>query len=257
MNIFSLRRAGIAGIALLALALLAVPIALRAASAPPGVLEACINGGNGGMRLVSSSTNCHNNETRVSWSITGPAGPPGPTGPTGATGAPGATGATGATGPAGDTGPAGPTGAPGATGPAGPEGPPGPSSGGPPFVWICTPAHFPAGGGFPRHDVYVFNGSAVTANVAVNLLDKDGANLTGVTIPGTAPAQAYPGEAGASTAPLLPARTRDVRWVMPNTGPDDTNVVFTVRVTSDQPVVVGANFHFNGFIPSQCSLLPK
>lgn len=245
MNIISLRRAGIAGIALLALALLAVPIALRAASTP-GELEACINPGNGGMRLVAEGVACHKNETRVSWSITGPAGPPGPPGPTGPTGA---------TGPAGPTGPTGATGATGATGPEGPAGPPGPSAGGPPFVWICTPAHFPNGGGNPRHDVYVFNGSSVTANVGVNLLDKDGANLTGVTIPGTA--QTYPGEAGATTAPLLPARTRDVQWVMPNTGADDTNVVFTIRVTSDQPVVVGANFHFNGFIPSQCSLLPK
>jgi hypothetical protein len=122
-------------------------------------------------------------------------------------------------------------------------------------VWICTPAHFPNGGGHPRHDVYVFNGSGVTANVAVNLLDKNGANLTGATIPGTA--STYPGEAGATTAPLLDVHTRDVQWPMPDTGVDDTNIVFTVRVTSDQPVVVGANFHFNGFIPSQCSLLPK
>ena len=30
-----------------------------------------------------------------------------------------------------------------------------------------------------------------------------------------------------------------------------------LRVTSDQPVVVGANFQFNGNLPSQCSLLPK
>jgi hypothetical protein len=51
---------------------------------------------------------------------------------------------------------------------------------------------------------------------------------------------------------------------MPQTGggpnpPIDgvTDVVFTVRVTSDQPIVVGANFQFNGNLPSQCSLLPK
>ncbi len=37
----------------------------------------------------------------------------------------------------------------------------------------------------------------------------------------------------------------------------DPNVVYTVRVISDEPVVVGVNFHFNGFIPSQCSLSPK
>jgi hypothetical protein len=36
-----------------------------------------------------------------------------------------------------------------------------------------------------------------------------------------------------------------------------TNVAFSVKVTSDQPIVVGANFQFNGNLPSQCSVLPK
>ena len=69
----------------------------------------------------------------------------------------------------------------------------------------------------------------------------------------------YPGEAGAATVTLLPAHTRDVDWVMPDVGPGPAfdNVAFSVRVTSDQPIVVGANFQFNGDIPSQCSLLPK
>ena len=239
MNITSIRRAGIAGFAFLALVVLAVPIVLRAASTP-GVLEACINPGNGNMRLVDSSTACHNNETRIQWGITGPAGPAGPTGATGATGPTGAAGATGDTG---------------ATGATGPAGSPGLSSGGPPFVWICTPAHFPNGGGGSRDDIYVFNGSGSTAQIAVNILDKDGANLAGVIIPGQSPAT-YPGEAGAPV-PLLDAHTRDLRWVMPTTGADDTNVAFTVRVTSDQPIVVGSNFQFGGFIPNQCSLLPK
>ena len=84
MSIKFTRRIIIACISVLACALL-VPIAMRAASTP-GVLEACINPGNGGMRLVDSSTPCHNNEDRVSWNITGPAGPPGPTGPAGPTG---------------------------------------------------------------------------------------------------------------------------------------------------------------------------
>lgn len=54
MRITSLRRSVIAGLAFLAIVLLAVPIAMRAASTP-GVLEACINPGNGGMRWVDSS----------------------------------------------------------------------------------------------------------------------------------------------------------------------------------------------------------
>lgn len=246
MNITFLRRAGIIGFAFL---VVAVPIALHAASTP-GVLEACINPGNGGMRLVDSGVACHKNETRVSWNITGPAGPPGPTGPAGPTGA---------TGPAGATGPTGATGPAGTTGPAGPAGP---SSGGPPFVWVCTPAHLPNAAGSPRSDLYVFNGSGTTANVAVNILDRDGNNLTGVVIPGSPGSTTYPGEAGAATAALLNAQTRNLNWVMPQTGGGPgfdgvTNVAFTVRVTSDQPIVVGANFQFNGNLPSQCSLLPK
>src|SRR5262245_8412544 len=117
MSIKLTRRSVIACISVIACAVL-VPIAMRAASSS-GTLEACINPGNGMMRLVDSSTPCHNNESRVSWNITGPAGPPGPQGDPGPAG------------PAGATGPAGPTGATGATGPAGPAGPagpPGPSS---------------------------------------------------------------------------------------------------------------------------------
>ena len=149
---------------------------------------------------------------------------------------------------------------PGPPGSPGPAGPPG--AGGPPYVWICTPAHLPNAAGSPRSDLYVFNGSASTANIAVNILDRDGANLAGVTIPGSTPAKTYPGEAGSSTVPLLPAHTRDLDWVMPSTGGGPgldgvTHVAFSVRVTSDQAIVVGANFQFNGNLPSQCNLLPK
>jgi hypothetical protein len=148
----------------------------------------------------------------------------------------------------------------GPPGPPGPAGPPG-SGGGPPYVWVCTPAHLPSAGGGPRDDVYIFNGSGSTANIAVNILDRNGSNLAGVTIPGSSPAATYPGEAGASTVALAAGHTRDVNWVMPTTGGSGfdgiTNVAISVRVTSDQPVVVGANFQFNGNLPSQCSLLPK
>src|SRR5436190_7577354 len=115
------------------------------------------------MRLVDSSTACHNNETRVSWNITGPAGPQGPQGPQGD------------------------------PGPTGPPGPPGPSAGGPPFVWVCTPAHLYHGAGTNTSNLYVFNGSGSTANVGVNFLDVNGTNLVGVTIPGTV-SEPYPGE---------------------------------------------------------------
>ena len=151
-------------------------------------------------------------------------------------------------------GPAGPP------GPAGPAGPPG-SGGGPPYVWICTPANLPNYGGIARDDLYVFNGSSMTANVAVNILDKDGNNLTGVTIPGSSPATTYPGEAGAATVPLLPAHTRNLNWANPITGGSGfdgvTHVSFTVRVKSDQLIVVGSDFQFGGVQAVPCSLLPR
>ena len=80
-KITSLPRLGLAAFAVLALAVLAVPIA-HLASGPSNVLEACVNPGNGGMRLVDSNTPCHNNETRVQWNIMGPQGPQGPQGAT-------------------------------------------------------------------------------------------------------------------------------------------------------------------------------
>lgn len=106
MNIHSPRRATFAGLALLTLALVAVPIALQAASTS-AVLEACVNPGNGDMRLVDASTACHNNETRVTWNVTGPPGPIGPAGPTGDPGPQGEMGPAGPAGPAGEPGPAG------------------------------------------------------------------------------------------------------------------------------------------------------
>jgi hypothetical protein len=224
MSITFVRRAGVTCLIVLAALLLMVPIAMRAASTS-SVLEACINPGNGNMRLVDAGTDCHANETRVQWNVEGPAGPPGPTGS------------------------------------PGPTGPPGPSSSGPPYVWICTPASYPNSGGSPRADIYVFNGSSSTANVAINILDRDGNNLAGANIPGSNPVVTYPGETGATTVPLLPAHTRDLNWVSPATSSPDsdgfTNVSFTVRVTSDQPVAVSTDFGFSGFIPLPCSLLPK
>jgi hypothetical protein len=36
-----------------------------------------------------------------------------------------------------------------------------------------------------------------------------------------------------------------------------TNVAYTIHVTSDQPIVVGANLLGGGFMPNQCEPLPK
>src|SRR5262245_42308420 len=177
MNDTFVRRAGIVGLGVVAVVLCLV-LAKRVSASPSAMLEACINPGNGMMRLVDSSTPCHANETRVEWNVTGPQGPQGP------------------------------------------QGPPGPAgSSGPPFVWVCTPANFPKAAGSPQASVYIFNGSSTTANVALNILDKNGNNLTGVTIPGSNPPITYPGETGTNTVPLAAGATRVDSWVSPQTGP--------------------------------------
>jgi len=222
----SMHRAVIAALLLVGVGLLVTPIARLAADSST-VLEACVNPGNGDLRLVESGQACHNNENRVEWNVTGPAGPPGPQGS------------------------------------PGPQGPPGPSSGGPPFTWVCTPAHYPLSGSNTAADLYVFNGGSATANVSVNILNKDGGNLAGETIPGTNPAASYPGQTGAATVPIAPSATMIVSWQTPQSftqpapTPDPAKISTTVRVVSDQPIAVGSNFQFSGFIPLPCSLLPK
>lgn len=71
-----------------------------------GQVAACVKSSNGKVSTLGFDENvsCSKNETKIIWSITGPAGPPGPQGP------PGNDGADGETGP---QGPAGPQGAPG------------------------------------------------------------------------------------------------------------------------------------------------
>ena len=148
----------------------------------------------------------------------------------------------------------------GCQGPPGPPGPPGPAgaAGGPPYVWVCTPASYPMSGSNTRADLHIFNGSTATANIAVHILDKNGTNLAGVTIPGTNPAATYPGHTGSTTEALPATHTKILTWQAPTDSPSGgPNVSATVRVVSDQPVAVGSDFQFSGFKPLPCSLLPK
>jgi len=221
------RWAGIACLAFIVVVFFTV-LTGKVAANPSGVLDACINPGNGMMRLVDASATCHANETRVEWNIVGPQGPQGPQG------------------------------AQGVQGPQGPQGPQGASAGGPPFVWVCTPARFPLSGSNTRADLYVFNGSSTTANVAVHILDEAGNNLAGVTVPGSSPPSTYPGQTGTSTVPVSAANTLILTWQTPQDAPEGgANVSATVTVTSDQPIAVGSDFQFSGFHTLPCSLLPK
>jgi hypothetical protein len=80
----------------------------------------------------------------------------------------------------------------------------------------------------------------------VNILDKDGNNLQGHTIPGTSPASNYPGEADGATVAVATSHTRILSWLTPqNSGDPGVDVSVTVRVVSDQPVVVASHFQFN------------
>jgi len=142
----------------------------------------------------------------------------------------------------------------GPQGPPGPAGPPGGSSG-PPYTWICAPAYFPQSGSNTRADLYVHNPGSASANVSVNILNKDGNNLVGQNIPGTSsPVQTYPGEANGTTVAVAANQTRIVSWVTPtNSGTPGADVSVTVRVVSDQPVVVASHFQFNPIgMPNVC-----
>jgi Collagen triple helix repeat (20 copies) len=250
MSINLTRRSVIACISVIACAVL-VPMAMRAASGPT-TLEACINPGNGMMRLVDSSTVCHSNESRVSRNITGPAGPQGPQGDTGPAG------------PQGSAGPMGPQGDPGETGPQGPigmTGPPGPSSAGP-FVWVCTPARWSQSGGGAPAEVYVFNGGTSTADVSVNFLDKNGNNLAGHVIPGSPSPGNYPGEANGVNVSLAADHTRDLYWGLPAVAPSPfdgvTDVAYTIRIVSSQPIVAGMRIDVHPFeVPQVCHELSR
>ncbi len=168
--------------------------------------------------------------------LAGPTGPPGPQGPQGATGAQGPQGV---------------------QGPQGPQGPAGASSGGPPFVWVCTPANY-FQGGTTDADIFIFNGSATTANIAAHWLNKDGTNLAGVTIPFTNPPITYPGQTGTNTVPVSSVNTLIIHYQTASGNPaNGGDVVATIQVVSDQPIAVGSNIQFSGFHPLPCSLLPK
>jgi hypothetical protein len=124
-----------------------------------------------------------------------------------------------------------------------------------PYVWACTPANYDSGSN-TNASVFVYNGSATTANVAVKILNKSGTNLAGVQVPGAAPGTLYPGQTGTNTVPVSADNTLIVSWLtaqgLPASG---GNIAATVRIVSDQPIVVGSNIEFSGFHPGACGYL--
>ena len=121
----------------------------------------------------------------------------------------------------------------------------GPSSGGPPFVWGCTPANYDFGNN-GQAEIDVFNGSETTANVAVHFLAKNGANLAGQPIPGTNPVVNYPGQTGSATVAVASLNTLILPYQAgAGLRAQSNGLLASVRVTSDQPIVVGSNL-FSG-----------
>jgi hypothetical protein len=232
MSVAAVRRTGLSVLSLVAIALL-VALARVTASAPPpaAVLEACVNPGNGNMRLVAASTACHSNETRVSWNVEGPEGPAGPAGPTGPTG------------PAGQDGE---------------DGEDATAAGGPPYVWACTPGNLDYGN-TGSAEVSIFNGSGATATLSTHFLAKNGANVGGGAIPTTNPVAYYPGETGNNTVTVASKNTLILPFQLGGGQRAlDNNLMASVEVTSDQPVVVGMQMQTGGGLNAvPCNLLPK
>jgi hypothetical protein len=252
MSAVAVRRTGLACLSLVAMLLLIALARLSANSHPPApVLDACVNPGNGDLRLVGPSTPCHHNEARVSWNITGPAGPAGPKGPTGSVGP------VGPVGPMGPIGPQGPAGEDGADGTPGAPGADGAAAGGPPFVWVCTPGNLDFGNN-GNAEVSIFNGGHATATLATNFLAKNGVNVSGGNIPTSNPIATYPGETGSNTV-TLPSRNTLILPFLLGGGlrATDNNLMASVIVTSDQPIVVGMQMANGPLNAVPCNALPK
>jgi hypothetical protein len=119
------------------------------------------------------------------------------------------------------------------------------SSGGPPFVWVCTPANYDFGNN-TQAEIDVFNGSANAANVSVHFLAKNGANLAGQPIPGTNPVANYPGQTGNASVAVASLNTLIIPYqIGAGLRSQSDALLASVRVTSDQPIVVGSNL-FSG-----------
>ena len=119
------------------------------------------------------------------------------------------------------------------------------SGGGPPFVWVCTPANYDFGNN-TQAEIDIFNGSDTTANVAAHFLAKNGTNLAGQPIPGTNPVVNYPGQTGNATVAVASLNTLIIPYQSGAGIRAQSNALLaSVRVTSDQPIAVGSNL-FNG-----------
>jgi Collagen triple helix repeat (20 copies) len=89
---------------------------LAQAQVSNSLIYACVNNGNGEVRVVAQGATCQSGWHSLVWNAVGPQGPAGPQGSQGVPGPMGPAGATGATGPQGPAGPQGATGSMGLMG---------------------------------------------------------------------------------------------------------------------------------------------
>jgi hypothetical protein len=185
-------------------------------AADPAVIEACVNPGNGNLRIVDASVACHSNETRVQWNVAGPAGPPGPAGADGV-----------------DAG-----------------GPPyvwacTPVNYGNAERSDATLHIFNAGSSTANVAVHFLNKDGV--NLA-------GVNVPAAS-PGPDPQPTYPGQTGSATVAVASSHTLVVPFKSPFGVPaNGGDVAATIHVVSDQPIVVGGSIFFSGLSVLPCSL---
>ena len=123
-------------------------------------------------------------------------------------------------------------------------------------VWGCTPANFFTGSNVPG-SIFVYNGSVATANVAVKFLRRDGVNLAGVQVPGAGIGVTYPGQTGVNTVAVAPGNTLIVNYTqgIPTDNTFSNDVPASIRIVSDQPIVVGFNNEFSGPHIGSCAIL--
>ena len=120
---------------------------------------------------------------------------------------------------------------------------------GPPYQWVCTPAFYSTA---VNAFLTVFNASASTANVSVNFLSANGTNLSGtVDIPGQPAGTKYPGNITGNTTAIAAANTLSFAYPTPST--NNSNASLSIRVTSDQVIVVGQEFQSANIFTQTCN----
>jgi hypothetical protein len=131
------------------------------------------------------------------------------------------------------------------------------SAGGPPYIWVCTPASLDYGATTVA-DLHIFNGGTATATLSSHFLAKNGTNLAGGAIPTSSPTAYYPGETGTNTVTLASKNTLTVQFQSGGGyAATDNNLVASIEVTSDQPIVVGMQPTGGGPQLVPCSALPR